>query len=86
MKRPIIATNEIYHIYNRGVEKRKLFLDDEDRFRFIHDLFEFNDINPVPNLTYFERSEKQGSAERSEAGSYFYRILNNHLEFSGMVF
>jgi len=57
MKRPIIATNEIYHIYNRGVEKRKIFLDDEDRFRFIHDLFEFNDINPVPNLTYYFKSQ-----------------------------
>lgn len=31
----------------RGVEKRKIFLNDEDRLRFVHDLFEFNDENPV---------------------------------------
>ncbi len=27
---------------NRGVDKRSIFLDDQDRFRFIHDLYEFN--------------------------------------------
>lgn len=57
MKRPIISNNEIYHIYNRGVEKRIVFLDDEDHLRFIHDLFEFNDINATPNLTYYFKSQ-----------------------------
>lgn len=33
----------IFHVLSRGVDKRKIFLDDKDRFRFIHDLFEFND-------------------------------------------
>jgi len=44
MKQPEFVNNEIYHIYNRGVEKRKIFLDEKDYLRFIHDLFEFNDI------------------------------------------
>lgn len=47
------AVKEIYHIYNRGVEERNIFLDDEDRLRFIHDLFEFNDENPTINLAYY---------------------------------
>ncbi len=38
---------EFYHLLNRGVDKRKIFMDDKDRFRFIHDLFEFNDVAPV---------------------------------------
>jgi|SRR3989344_4703921 len=52
MKRSLPATNEIYHIYNRGVERRRVFMDDEDRLRFVHDLFEFNDQNPTLNLSY----------------------------------
>lgn len=52
MREKIIAGN-IYHILSRGVDKRKIFLDDEDRLRFIHNLFEFNDIEPVNNLTYY---------------------------------
>lgn len=43
MKKPYFAENEIYHIYNRGVEKRDVFMSDKDHFRFIHDLYEFND-------------------------------------------
>ena len=46
-----------YHILSRGVDKRKIFLDDEDYLRGIHDLFEFNDVEPVNNLTYFFRKE-----------------------------
>jgi len=48
-----ITTGEIFHILNRGVDKRNIFLDDHDYFRFIHNLFEFNDPSPVFNLGYF---------------------------------
>lgn len=51
MRRDKPVNNEVYHIYNRGVEKRKIFLNDQDRFRFIHDLYEFNDKKPAFNLT-----------------------------------
>lgn len=53
MKKPIFAEEQIYHIYNRGVEKRNIFLDDEDYLRFIHNLFEFNDEDPVLNVRYY---------------------------------
>lgn len=42
---------ELVHTLNRGVDKRKIFLDKQDHFRFIHDLFEFNDQDWV-NTTY----------------------------------
>ena len=48
-----IITGEIFHVINRGTDKRKIFLDDQDYFRFIHDLFEFNDINAAFNLGRF---------------------------------
>ena len=51
-KIPVIA-NEIYHVCNRGVDHRKIFLDEDDYFRFIHDLFEFNDEDNVSNINYF---------------------------------
>jgi len=41
-----------YHTYNRGVEKRKIFCDEKDHFRGVHDIYEFNDANAVLNLTY----------------------------------
>jgi len=58
-----ITTGEIFHILNRGVDKRNIFLDDQDYFRFIHDLFEFNDINPAFNLGYLLSRNKNQSID-----------------------
>lgn len=53
------VTGEIYHIYNRGVEKRNIFCGRVDYVRFIHDLFEFNDTELAPP---FERRYKPQEA------------------------
>ena len=50
MPRPSFANDNFYHVYNRGTDKRKIFQDQEDHQRFIHDLFEFNDANSVINI------------------------------------
>jgi hypothetical protein len=49
-EKPVLG--QIYHVLNRGVDKRTIFMDDKDYFRFVHDLFEFNDENQVLNLNY----------------------------------
>jgi len=50
---------EIFHVLNRGVDKRKIFMNEEDHLRFIHDLFEFNDQQPINNLIYrFRKNPK----------------------------
>ncbi|MEK9135250.1 MAG: hypothetical protein AAB451_03045 [Patescibacteria group bacterium] len=33
---------EIFHILNRGIEKREIFSSEKDYLRFIHNLFDFN--------------------------------------------
>lgn len=44
--------DEIYHICNRSVEGRKIFVDAEDHYRAIHDLYEFNDEESAENVYY----------------------------------
>jgi putative transposase len=44
---------ELCHALNRGVEKRKIFMDPGDRMRFVHDLYEFNDTAPAPEFTKY---------------------------------
>jgi len=49
--REISFTNgEYYHIYNRGVDKRIIFLDNQDYWKFFDDLRDFNN-----NSAYEER-------------------------------
>jgi putative transposase len=65
MNREPFENGEIYHIYNRGVDKRDVFMDDKDRYRFIHDLFEFNDEKPVINVDYrFTKQQDQSMGIR----------------------
>lgn len=47
---------ELYHVLNRGVDKRNIFLDNQDRVRFVHELFVFNEEPPVKN---FGRQEQE---------------------------
>ena len=48
---------DLYHVLNRGVDKKNIFVDDFDHLRFIHDLFEFNDENPVADSRYAFQSK-----------------------------
>ena len=45
-----LSTGNFYHIYNRGVEKRQIFYDSQDYCRFIHNLYELNDLKHVLNI------------------------------------
>ena len=43
---------ELFHTLNRGVDKRKIFLNDRDRLRFINNLYVLNDEARVNNVYY----------------------------------
>lgn len=49
MRKQELVLNNIYHVYNRGVEKRDIFLNNRDYVRFIDDLIVFNDKEPIVN-------------------------------------
>ena len=52
MRKVKFTKGKIYHIFNRGVEKRDIFLSDRDRWRFLQGLFIFNDKHTVGNLLF----------------------------------
>jgi putative transposase len=66
MNKPEFLEGEIYHVYNRGVEKRRVFMDDKDYLRFIHDLFEFNDENPVQSSNVRLNTRKPTEAREED--------------------
>lgn len=55
--KPAFVESEIYHIYNRGVEKRIVFLSDRDRMRFVYNLFACNGQNGLKNLERFSNKK-----------------------------
>ena len=50
MKKPVLTTREYYHIYNRGVDRRQIFLDQHDIERFFQSMEEFNALEPIGSI------------------------------------
>ncbi|MGB2762049.1 MAG: transposase [Minisyncoccales bacterium] len=66
IKRPPLVNGEIYHIVIRAVEGMKLFRDERDYFRSLHNLFEFNDKNPTiwSYRQHYENSSRSGRIKK----------------------
>jgi len=75
MARTKFEQGKIYHIFNRGVEKRNIFLSDGDRWRFLQGLYLFNDEAGSLNLLY--RLEQQ-------KGKMHFGILRDYLRKAGI--
>ena len=50
------VTNEIYLVFNRGVDKRDIFLDKADYVRFYQTLDLFNSVEPIVNYNQAKHS------------------------------
>lgn len=53
------AVGEVYHVYNRGVEKRDIIEDASDGDRFLESLTVFNNINPVGSIYQHSFTEQR---------------------------
>ena len=58
MRKTEFANGEYYHIYNRGVDKREVFLDRNDYLRFIRSVKEFNGQNSIGSIFHLESRRK----------------------------
>lgn len=61
MRKIKFAEGEYYHILNRGVDKRTIFLQEEDLERFLQSMREFNTIDPIGSIyeAKFRKKDKQ---------------------------
>jgi len=50
MRKNPLVTDQYYHVYNRGVDKRDIFMSKKDLFRFILSVKQFNKICPVGSI------------------------------------
>ena len=69
MRKDPLITEQYYHIYNRGVDKRDIFMDQNDLKRFILSIKEFNIIKPIGSIqsslkskTDLDRLKDEGQA------------------------
>lgn len=70
------VTNEKYHIYNRGVDKRDVFMDKFDYLRFYQTLHLFNCVEPTQNYRLAKNSHE--STKQLLVRIHAYSLLKNH--------
>ncbi len=68
---------ELYHLLNRGVEKRNIFMSDDDRVRFVHSLYEFNSTHPANN-TRWNLTHSLPAQNNDLRGRYSGRLVDIH--------
>ena len=71
-----LATDEIYHVFNRGVDKRVIYNDNKDYIRFYESLYYFNCVEPTTNLG-FAKIQNYKSVQKLVAIEA-YCLLPNH--------
>ena len=59
MRKNPLVTSLYYHIYNRGVDKRDIFMNKADLDRFVLSVKEFNTIDPIGSIKDLMSSDVQ---------------------------
>lgn len=66
------AKKEYYHLYNRGIDKRNIFLNQKDVNRFFQSIVLFNTIEPIGSIyekTYLPKRKSNFGGEASKKGT-----------------
>lgn len=64
----------LFHVLNRGVDKRPIVLDNSDRLRFVHDLYVMNDRKPVAHIREKQRERTRDTLVDIHA----WCLMDNH--------
>ena len=78
-KRKIVfSIDEYYHVYSRGVEKRQIFLDDDDYERFVRLLYLCNGNKPIVFKLFQGRSLDECDRGEPLTAIGAYCLMPNH--------
>jgi putative transposase len=71
----------IYHVYNRGVDKRTIFQNDSDRKRFMKNVELFNNTNYRSNQSPFNVNINTSLPKQPYVRIMCYSLMPNHFHF-----
>ena len=66
MRKTPFVNGELYHIFNRGVDKRSIYRDIEDVERFLESIKKFNSLTPIGSLYELSFNSLGGPTAKSD--------------------
>ncbi|MBU2633508.1 transposase [Patescibacteria group bacterium] len=78
MRKESPSNGEYYHVFNRGVDKRTVFLDQNDFRRFFQSMEEFNAIKPIGSIyeNSFHKDKKDQLGQLGSSTSKQDKLVN----------
>ena len=80
MRKTPLVEGEYYHIYNRGVDKRTIFENKKDLFRFFQSIEEFNHLEPIGSI-FLNSFNKKRKISKKLVEIVCYCLNPNHFHF-----
>src|SRR3989344_1655371 len=83
MRKDPLVTGFYYHIYNRGVDKRDIFMNKADLIRFALSVKEFNTVKPIGSIKDAMLNRKDSDVQRPNplVSIICYCFNPNHFHF-----
>ena len=80
IRKLVFGTGEYYHIFNRGTDKRIIFMDKGDLYYFFDAMFIANQENPIKDRHDYSRHKIKKNAQKEEklVSIIAYCLLPNH--------
>lgn len=83
MRKESLITGEYYHIYNRGVDKRDIFINQADVSRFKESMVEFNQLQALGGIREIRGLSSAGKTLKKEpiVSIVAFCLNPNHIHF-----
>lgn len=73
-----LVNGQIYHVFNRGSEKRIIFESNRDRSRFLKSIRYYQLVDPKPSFSKFSLSKKKDLENKKIVELLCYCLMPNH--------
>lgn len=79
-----LVNGEYYHIFNRGSEKRDIFIQTRDHKRFLQTFYYYQFMGPKPSFSKYSKSDLNSfkpAPEKKLVKVLCYCLMSNHFHF-----
>lgn len=76
-----LVNGQLYHIFNRGVEKRNIYTDRKEYSRFLEAIKYYQQIDPQTKFSQADQDQKENLSDKKLVGVIAYCLMPNHFHF-----
>lgn len=76
-----LVNGQVYHVFNRGVEKRNVFTDRREHARFLEAAKYYRQMSPATRFSKANKDEKKDPSNKKLVEVVAYCLMPNHFHF-----